>query len=149
MKSKAGEIGSTPPLFGKSKVNEKNQMKKYTAIIYSLSDADGVFYVGCTTGTVEQRLQGHIGDAKFWHRDKEGSTNPKIQRIIKSNFQVVATILEITEVQGLSRRSAATHGSHLERKWIQHFKEQGCEMCNSVLLGDNKQFVGKTVKAAA
>ena len=95
-------------------------------IVYALYDNDDkVYYIGCTLGTIENRVAGHVADAKANRSNKE--RNAVIQ---SQKFEVVARIISRHWVTGLFQSMAYRKLTHFEDKCIEDHLELGYPLCN-------------------
>jgi GIY-YIG catalytic domain len=114
--------------------------------VYTLADKSGnVFYVGCTTMTVEQRLCQHISEAK---RNSKGTNTRKNLIISKLNYEIVATIVDMVWLTSSRSRLSGQRINKIEKKWIEKYVALGYELCNRDVykkrqLASKKEFVGQ------
>lgn len=102
--------------------------KKFEAKIYTLTDFDNnVFYVGCTTVGLKQRLQQHLSSCNSYD---SWSNSLKVQKIRSLNFRVRINELETVVVFATNRRCASRKAEVYERRWIKKFEGMGIELCN-------------------
>lgn len=106
-------------------IDEKDVIVK----IYELRDprivddsyAKSTKYIGCTTKSLEKRLNDHLYDIKY-NRTKNLHKSRWIKSLLDSGLK--PTIHLIEEVIGLE------YGFNVEIYWIQEFKEYGCKLTN-------------------
>ena len=96
--------------------------------VYSLSDLDGnVFYVGCTSQSLEARLGCHIANAK----SGSGYNHAKNSHISSLGFKVNISILEEKYTTKItSPYSATKEMAQREFFWINHFISNGVNLLN-------------------
>jgi hypothetical protein len=100
----------------------------FEARVYALTDFDGnVFYVGCTTRSLKERLFGHLGHAKAYDN---WTINEKCEKIRTLDFKVKIIELERLGVFGIDNREAARFGAVYEKKWIDKFISEGIALTN-------------------
>lgn len=116
--------------------------------VYTLSDKSGnVFYVGCTTGAMNARLSGHISEARANYTN---SNKTKNKIIADSNFDIVATIVEIKWLTWMFRDIYRCQTlKKLERQYIKKYLDLGYDLCNREAkrkekLLDTPEFIGQT-----
>lgn len=106
--------------------NETHIWKGYVNI-YSLSDLPGnVFYVGCTAGTLAERLKAHLLEAK----NNNYSNFQKNALINHLDYNVKINLLETKWAVSPSRSLAVYTASDVEVKWINHFINMGIPLVN-------------------
>ena len=99
------------------------------AKIYTLSDVLGnVFYVGCTIGSLEQRLKNHLSDSKgqlrrFMNQEK----NTKIRAL---EYKILIKEVDRMEVSGWKGYQMNCQARPLEYKWIIKFHKAGANLTN-------------------
>lgn len=97
------------------------------AKIYTLRDKDNnVFYVGCTTGSLQKRLAHHLSSA----RSGNNYNSSKSAMIRSLNFLVRIEISQALWVAGNTRHRASKDLWILERKWIDRYRDLGHTLCN-------------------
>lgn len=127
------------------------------AKIYILSDSSGnVFYVGCTTQRIEQRVKQHIAEAKYCYPN----TNKKKGKIIRDcGYNVIATIVHLFWVTANKTKNLRYCTKHIEKDWIEKYRLLGYELTNRSIsdkkskarpqpkefIGQSFQFSNKTV----
>lgn len=96
------------------------------AKIYTLSDYDGiVFYVGCTSRSLEQRLTGHILQAKkALHFDK------KCLKIRKCGFKIFINEIDSVYITGSRPKFALPDAYKKEKEWIARYFLEGHPLTN-------------------
>jgi predicted GIY-YIG superfamily endonuclease len=89
--------------------------------IYTLSDKSGnIFYVGCTSKTLEKRLRGHLSDK---------SNIKKNNRIKELNNEVFINLIEEKFVSAEKAIYAQKRLAKRELYWINKFIELGYDLC--------------------
>lgn len=103
------------------------------AKIYTISDVNGnVFYVGCTTNSIEARLAGHISEARNTNTYNKlySSKSPKSVRIRELDFKIVITIVHMQWVTSFASMSALKKMARTEKEWIKKYMDLGYSLCN-------------------
>lgn len=101
------------------------------AKVYTLSDEKGnVFYVGCTTQSVPNRLSQHITAARSGIQN-----NIEKNAIIKSlDYKVRAQIVDMIWVTSRRSKDLIHKAKEFERNWIIRFHQMGYNLCNKGVL---------------
>lgn len=98
------------------------------AKIYTLSDNEGnVFYVGMTSGPLENRVDAHIADARL---NKPKSNQRKNEKIASLNYKITATIVDKVWVSNVYSAFSSYRCRQLEDEWMQKFLDAGAPLLN-------------------
>jgi hypothetical protein len=93
--------------------------------IYTLSDKAGdVFYVGCTTKPINERLISHINEARV---SSVGSK--KNEKIAELGYEVLATLVEIRDIE-VDQWGSSREKTELEYLWINKYRALGYSLTN-------------------
>ena len=85
-------------------MNDRNKICLYRLYVLRTKDTKDVFYIGCTTATIEKRLKQHYKEA-YDIEDKRYNTkkNNTIRNIGKKNIQIILIVsLEMTKDDALN-----------------------------------------------
>lgn len=113
------------------------------AKIYTLMDIDGgVFYVGCTTQPLQQRLNLHILQSK---RIGKSDKDKKIKSL---QYKVIIKEVDRMWVTAIKGQWALAKAKYLEGQWIIKYKEMGFDLTNKQInamrADDEAEIIGKT-----
>lgn len=119
--------------------------KRIEVKIYALTDLeDKVFYVGCTTRGLKNRLCGHLSGARAWESWRNSLKDQKIRSL---NFRVKIKELQSVFVLAFDHGYAQKSAEKLEEKWIKAYLNIGVELCNCEFT-ENKTVKGSTKNKA-
>jgi len=100
-------------------------MRAYS--IYTITDDSGlVIYVGCTSGSLKERLWAHKNEAKKFALGIKVYNKEKAMSIIENDFNVVINPVEsilVYDWKYVQRR---------EEWWIRYFESQGMPIKNKL-----------------
>ena len=99
------------------------------AVVYVLTDfSDNVFYVGCTILGIENRLTGHISEAKANMPYTNKLKNAKIRSL---KYQVRIKEVDRMLVSGFKGYECNRKANALETKWLLHYYHEGAQLVNN------------------
>ena len=105
------------------------EYKERRAYVYVLTDMDkNVFYVGCTTQTLTNRLLGHLNAAKKNYPYTNIAKNEKIRSL---DFNVLIKEVDCVTVKAISSKKAILLAEKLEHQWIVKIYTSGIMLFNS------------------
>lgn len=98
------------------------------AIIYALTDYDDqIFYIGSTIQSLDQRMMGHLTEARHNRAYTNVLKNNKIRSL---DYKIRIKEIDRMTVWGRNATCAQRSAILLERSWIKKFSEAGVQLCN-------------------
>lgn len=111
--------------------------------IYALTDcSDNVFYIGCTTKILKDRLCAHLSSTRAWDSWRKSRKDEKIREL---DFRVNIKELERFGVFGIDKREVVRNADLFERRWIEKYIDEGIDLCNTVFIKDKCERESKKV----
>lgn len=110
------------------------------AKIYCLADEfENIFYIGCTTRSLAQRLAAHLSEART---TPASTTNAKVKKIRALYMKVFIRELDIIWITSTNPQILPEYAIELEKFWINKYFDGGVELTNSreSLMPTKKEF---------